>query len=416
MVSFKKAAEAILKDSELPLTPKQILEKALEKELITSEGKTPEATMGAQIYTDIKTNKNTPFIKIEKGKFTVKNTKNKALDFFSSIDAHNANVKKQLLEKLLEMDPYQFESFVGELLDKIGYVNVETTKRSGDGGIDLKATLSLEGITNVDTVVQVKRWRNNVSGKTVTQLRGSAETGQRGLVIATSNFTKDAQKEAVAPNKIPISLINGDKLIKLLIKYSFGVERIDKNIYQLNSEYFNEPSTDKIRVEKLDKSRSIWPLPGGTTNYIQTLDKFLEFVATERKTKNTLINWFKETFETVQSDKSASGYVLVPKSMGLIDSRNGEYFLTEDGKNYLKSKNVGELYNTISKNIFGIEEILELLKTSNKPLVTDEILEYLNENYNAQWETFAQTNFRLKWLENLGKVVKKAEGYTLTKT
>ncbi len=64
------------------------------------------------------------------------------------------------------MDPYQFEHLIGELLSELGYENVDVTKQSGDGGIDVVADLTLKGITNVKTVVQVKRYKasNKING------------------------------------------------------------------------------------------------------------------------------------------------------------------------------------------------------------------------------------------------------------
>ena len=58
----------------------------------------------------------------------------------------------------------------------------------------MTANLTVGGLTNVKTVIQVKRYKkgNNISGKYITQLRGSAEVDQRGLIITTSDFTKDA--------------------------------------------------------------------------------------------------------------------------------------------------------------------------------------------------------------------------------
>ena len=52
--SFKKAAIEVLKTSESPLSSKDITKKAIEKKYLLSQWKTPEATMAALIYTDIK--------------------------------------------------------------------------------------------------------------------------------------------------------------------------------------------------------------------------------------------------------------------------------------------------------------------------------------------------------------------------
>jgi len=68
--SFVKAAIEILRNSKSPLTPKQITDFALRNNLINTTGKTPVATMGAQIYTDIKRKgQKSYFIKTAKGQF-----------------------------------------------------------------------------------------------------------------------------------------------------------------------------------------------------------------------------------------------------------------------------------------------------------------------------------------------------------
>jgi len=62
--SFKKAAERILRDADRPLSPQEIVERALETGLIETDGATPDARMGAQLYFDICDNPNIPFIKV----------------------------------------------------------------------------------------------------------------------------------------------------------------------------------------------------------------------------------------------------------------------------------------------------------------------------------------------------------------
>ena len=129
------------------------------------------------------------------------------------------------------MDPFQFEYLVAELLTKIGYEKVEVTRRSGDKGIDVVGNLTVGGLTDVKTVIQAKEYKkgNNISGKYITQLRGSAEVDQRGLIITTSDFTKDALDEARATNKMPVALVNGTKLIELLFKFPFLISMVLKS-------------------------------------------------------------------------------------------------------------------------------------------------------------------------------------------
>ena len=210
-LSFKQAAVKILKEADEPLSAKEITEIALDEDIIETSGATPAATMAAQLYTD--TGK---FKKVGKGKFALKKQTESVKSPLLAIQNQNELVKTNLIEKIQSMDPFQFEFLVAELLSKIGYENVEVTKRSGDKGIDVVANLTVGGLTNVKTVIQAKRYKkgNNVAGKYITQLRGSAEVDQRGLIITTSNFTKGAIQEAEASNKMPVALVNGKKLIE----------------------------------------------------------------------------------------------------------------------------------------------------------------------------------------------------------
>lgn len=48
----------------------------------------------------------------------------------------NDSLKAQLLATIRKMDDSAFEVLVNQLLSKMGFGRVETTKKSGDGGID----------------------------------------------------------------------------------------------------------------------------------------------------------------------------------------------------------------------------------------------------------------------------------------
>lgn len=410
-LSFKKAAVKILERTDKPMTAAEITKIALEENLIDSSGETPEASMGAQIYVDIK-EKNSPFLKVGRGLFTLKKKSDVSKSPQLIIENQNELTKESLRKMLHSMDPYQFEYLVADLLQRIGYENVQVTKRSGDKGIDVVANLTVGGITNVKTVVQVKRWTNQrVSGAEIAQLRGSAETDQRGLIITTSDFTKDGLKEAQASNKIPVSLINGEKLIQLLIKYGVGVKKQDLFVLSIDDSYFQNFSSEGLSDNNFQKSRSIWPLPGGTDKYIETLNLFLAQLVKGNDTRSGLSKWYLESFENVTSEASTNGYINVPKNMGLIQSSNGKFSLTTDGERYVSNPDKELLYEVIAKNILAFDDIFEYIRNSERAISEEEIMDYLKENFDIEWTTFAQLNYRLGWLENLGKIEKTDDGY-----
>lgn len=416
-LSFKEAAIQILKRFSEPKTPKEITSIAIEEGLVETQGETPDATLGALIYTDIKTNKQTPFKKVGKGLFTLNSTNESANSPHITIYNQNELVKDALRKKLHTMDPFQFEYLIADLLQKIGYENVEVTKRTGDKGIDIKANLTVGGLTNVKTVIQVKRYNinNKIDGKIIAQLRGSAEVDQRGLVITTSSFQKSAIEEAKAINKMPVALVDGDKLINLLIKYELGIKKNHLVVISIDEDYFENSSSTSEQKADNEKSRSIWPLPGGTNSYVETLNLVLETIERGTNKKSTLIKWMINNFENVESEKTTWSYLNVPRNMGLVEMRDSIFTLTKDGNEYFKNRDLDFLYQTISKNILAFSDIYEFLKTIDKPQNDEQILDFLKENFDIGWTTFAQVRFRLQWLVNLKKLKSTDDGYMVIK-
>ncbi len=88
-----------------PLSAKEIWEHAVENNIsdkLISTGKTPWATVGAKIYTDIKDNKNTPFIQVSKrpAKFYLKELYNENIDNIIL----NSNEIDEKIERFNEKD------------------------------------------------------------------------------------------------------------------------------------------------------------------------------------------------------------------------------------------------------------------------------------------------------------------------
>lgn len=407
-ISFKEAAIKILNEADEPLSAKEITKIALDEDLIETSGATPEATMAAQLYTD--TGK---FKKVGRGLFALIKQTESAKSPLLAIQNQNNLVKQRLIDRIQEMDPFQFEYLVAELLRKIGYENVNVTKRSGDKGIDVIGNLTVGGLTSVKTVIQVKRYKtgNNISGKYITQLRGSAEVDQRGLIITTSDFTKDGIVESKALNKMPVALVNGAKLIELLFKYKVGVKEETVSVYSIDSELFDNELNDSTIKGSENKSRAIWPLPGGIYSYVETLNQLLDRIIEKKSTRDDIIKWFVSSFDNVSSLKTANGYLNVPKNMGLIEFVSKNCVLTEAGIEYRKNKNLEFLYKIISNNILAFEEVYQFLLSSEESKTDQEVLEYIVENFDVNWTTLAQVNFRLLWLINLGKVEKIEDGY-----
>ena len=238
-MTFLDAAYEILKQAGEPLHYTLIAQRALAAGLVDTRGQTPEATMGSRLYVDTK-RPDSRFRRDRRGVFAL--VEPQPRDIAQRIDALNRGVRIELRKRLLRIPPDRFEALVGELLIAVGFdeATVEVTRYSGDAGIDVRGVLRASGITDVNAAVQVKRWKRNVQARAVRDLRGSLTVHQQGILIATSNFSSGAQREAQEQGKTPISLVNGDQLLDLLIKHGIGVTQEQRLLLSLDEEWWGE--------------------------------------------------------------------------------------------------------------------------------------------------------------------------------
>ncbi|PID38746.1 MAG: restriction endonuclease [Proteobacteria bacterium] len=152
-----------------------------------------------------------------------------------------SSVRESIRDILADLDPFAFEHLVKRLLEEMTYDNVEVTSRSGDGGIDVVADIEL-GITSVREVVQAKRHKRTIQRKDLDALRGSLHRfgAVRGTIIATSKYSKGTRDAAFEPGAAPITLIDGEKLIDLLITHGIGVRKKTLEVLDLNASAFAE--------------------------------------------------------------------------------------------------------------------------------------------------------------------------------
>ncbi|RWC44658.1 MAG: restriction endonuclease [Mesorhizobium sp.] len=131
--------------------------------------------------------------------------------------------REQLLDILLALDPAAFERLCQRILREAGFIKVEVTGRSGDGGIDGTGVLRVN-LLSFHVLFQCKRWKGSVGSGAVRDSRGAmVGRADKGLVITTGTFTADARREAVRDGAPAIDLIDGDGLCDLLKDQKIGV-------------------------------------------------------------------------------------------------------------------------------------------------------------------------------------------------
>ncbi|WP_300276377.1 restriction endonuclease [Peptacetobacter sp.] len=163
-------------------------------------------------------------IKIEARKNMSNKNENTNIDIADN-DVDDYNWQDEILDTIKKITPEKFEKLCQRLLRELGFVNVEVTGKSHDGGIDGKGILRLGGVLSFQVAFQAKRYDGTVSSSVIRDFRG-AIMGRvdKGVIITTGIFSREAIKEAIRDGATPIDLIDGNELATHLKELGIGVE------------------------------------------------------------------------------------------------------------------------------------------------------------------------------------------------
>jgi restriction system protein len=132
--------------------------------------------------------------------------------------------REKLLATVYALPPDAFERLTQRLLRESGFVQVKVTGRSGDGGIDGVGIVQLGGLLGFPILFQCKRYRGSVGAGAIRDFRGAMiGRADRGLVITTGTFSRDARAEATRDGAPPIDLVDGEQLLDKLRELRLGV-------------------------------------------------------------------------------------------------------------------------------------------------------------------------------------------------
>ncbi|PHM71889.1 restriction endonuclease [Xenorhabdus kozodoii] len=149
-------------------------------------------------------------------------------------------VADELLENLLQVSPTRFEVIVLDVLHRLGYGghrdDLQRVGGTGDGGIDGIISLDKLGLEKV--YVQAKRWQNTVGRPELQAFYGAlaGQKAKRGVFITTSGFTSQARDFAHSVEGMV--LVDGERLVHLMIENEVGVSSRLVKVPKLNMDYF----------------------------------------------------------------------------------------------------------------------------------------------------------------------------------
>ena len=147
--------------------------------------------------------------------------------------------RSRLMEILRSLPSEGFERLSQRLLRESGFQQVNVTGRTGDGGIDGNGLLQINPFVSFQVLFQCKRYTGSVTVSQVRDFRGAMMgRADKGIIITTGTFTKDAKQEAIRDGVPPIELVNGENLLDMLEQLELGLKPI--TTYEVDEEFFDE--------------------------------------------------------------------------------------------------------------------------------------------------------------------------------
>lgn len=148
--------------------------------------------------------------------------------------------KEKLLNVLYDITPSAFERLAQRILRESGFFQVEVTGKAGDGGIDGKGIVRVSGLLSFHVIFQCKRYRGSVTPSQIRDFRGAMQgRADKGLVITTGKFTREAVREATRDGAPAIDLIDGELLCDKLKELKLGIETKLTETIDIKNEWFN---------------------------------------------------------------------------------------------------------------------------------------------------------------------------------
>jgi len=140
-------------------------------------------------------------------------------------------------DKILSLDWEQMQELVAGILRAMGY-KTSVSERGPDRGRDITASPDGLGLEEPRIVVEVKHRKNTqMDTKEVSSFGGRLRSHTKGIYVSTGGFSKDAKLEAERSN-IPITLIDSDKLVQLIVQYYDKFDSDTRSLLTLKKLYW----------------------------------------------------------------------------------------------------------------------------------------------------------------------------------
>mgnify|MGYP006278556771 CR=1 FL=1 len=164
-----------------------------------------------------------------------------------------------------------------------------------------------------------------------------------------------------------------------------------------------------------DRLRSIVPMFGGATRYVETLDSILQFVATHEPSTAELVGWHRGSFANVSSRDSIMRRVQYLNQAEFVNQEGSYWRLGPVGKEYSEAGDMETLLRIMCERNVGLRSLLYALSAG--PMTIAEVSDQQLDTHPELGWTRGETDMakqRANWLRSMGFVEKNGNEYVLT--
>jgi restriction system protein len=139
-------------------------------------------------------------------------------------------------DTLLRLDWDEMQDLVAGILRGMGY-KTRVSNPGADRGQDILASPDGLGLEQPRIKVEVKHRTDAVGSQMLRSFLGGLRQDDKGLYVSTGGFSKEARYEADR-STVPVTLIDVDQLVELLIAYYDGLDPETKALVPLRKVYW----------------------------------------------------------------------------------------------------------------------------------------------------------------------------------
>ncbi|WP_246084332.1 hypothetical protein [Salinadaptatus halalkaliphilus] len=164
-----------------------------------------------------------------------------------------------------------------------------------------------------------------------------------------------------------------------------------------------------------DRLRSIVPMFGGGTRYVETLDAVLEFVEAHRPTADELVGWHRGPFANVSSRESIMRRMSYLQQVGFLQQSDERWILSDAGREYVQQGDVATLLRIMYDQNVGLRSLLYALSAG--PMTLREVSEQQLDTHPELVWSRGETDMarqRANWLRSMELVEVRGDAYVLT--